>query len=188
MDAFLGEIRPFAFNYVPYGWIACDGSQLPIRQYTALYAVIGINYGGDGITYFKVPDLRGVIANGMGQLHGGNLYDIGEIGGSEKVTLTQSTMPNHKHNIAGANTTPLAQQITKETKSPSALNYLSNLVSQTDNKIGFGYANDTNPTDNVQMGIHSISLNGGSLPHDNMAPYLPITYCICMDGIFPVRS
>lgn len=125
MDAFIGEIRPFAFNYVPQGWLACDGNQYQMSNYQALASVIGLMYGGSG-NNFNVPDLRGRIGIGMGQLAGGNNYVEGQKGGVESITLNQNQLPNHDHNISGAFSTA-AQQIAVEVAAPTNTTYLSNI-------------------------------------------------------------
>src|SRR6187551_165477 len=103
MDNFLGEIRIFAGNYAPVGWALCNGSLLSISTESALFALLGTTYGGDGVTTFGVPDLRHRIGLNQGQLPGGQNYTLGEMAGTQNVTLLQNNMPAHTHSIIASN-------------------------------------------------------------------------------------
>ena len=102
-DPFVAEIRIFPFNFAPKGWAFCDGQLLPISQNTALFSLLGTTYGGDGKSTFALPDLQGSAAMHPGQGPGLSLYDLGQTGGSQFVTLIQSEMPSHFHNVGMAN-------------------------------------------------------------------------------------
>lgn len=187
-NAFIGEIRAFGFDFVPRGWMPCDGKTYPYQQFQALFAVIGNTYGGSvSQGTFAVPDLRGQIANGQGLSSvSGENYAVGNKGGVEGVTLTSAEIPSHKHKLNGA---IAAQPIAQAVKVPALTTYLSNIGSQTDNnRTGLAYGHDTNPNDNIALGTSTISPVGGGQSHTNMAPYLALTYCICYDGVYPVKG
>ena len=99
-DQYVGEIRVFAGSFAPYGWALCDGSSIPINSNTLLFSIIGTTYGGDGVNTFALPDLKGRVPIGSGQAPGLSNYALGEKGGEESVTLTNSNMPIHAHNAA----------------------------------------------------------------------------------------
>src|SRR5690625_4414253 len=102
MDTFIGTIQLFAFDFVPRGWAACNGQLLPISQHTALYSLLGTQYGGDGRTTFGLPDLRGRVPLGQGQGPGLASYAVGETGGAETTTLTTEQLPAHTHAVNSA--------------------------------------------------------------------------------------
>jgi microcystin-dependent protein len=167
MDPFLGEIRMFGGNFAPAGWATCDGQLLPIAQNTALFSLIGTIYGGNGQTTFALPDLRGRLP-----VHTGSGLAIGQAGGSETVTLTATNLPAHTHvaNAASAGTTlgPASQYWAAD---PG------------ENVAPYAAA----PDGNVMSGA-AIGAQGGSQPHENMQPFLAITFIIALQGIYPSRS
>jgi len=168
MDPFLGEIRLFPWNWAPRGWALCDGSLLPISQYSALFSLLGTMYGGNGTTNFALPDLRG-----RTPIHRSAIYSQGEIDGQENVTLTIATMAAHQHTFYGTSATANAKAPTGHTLT-------------TDSVAGDAfYAPDTNP---LGISTQSIGPAGGNMPHNNMQPYLVMNYCIAMTGIYPPRS
>ncbi len=168
-DPFLGEIRMFGFGFPPQGWAKCDGALLPINQNNALYALLGIRYGGDGRTNFNLPDLRGRVP-----LHRATGYTIGQKGGSEGVTLTNDTMPAHNHPAFG---TTVAGDAFK----PGTTKSLATSSDAGDPL--YGVAQNL-----VAMNPNVIANTGGSQPHNNMQPSLVINFCIATTGIFPPRS
>jgi microcystin-dependent protein len=171
-DPFVAEIRIFPFNFAPKGWAFCNGQLLPISQNTALFSLLGTFYGGDGKSTFALPNLQGSVPLHLGQGPGLSLYDLGQAGGSEAVTLLQSEMPVHTHALrASAEDGDLANA------SPNRV--LARSIG------GFAYA-DT-PGD-VTMAPETIAPAGGDLPHNNMQPYLTLNFCIALQGIFPPRS
>ena len=172
-DPFLAEIRIFPFNFAPTGWAFCDGQLMPISQNTALFALLGTTYGGDGKSTFALPDLQGRAAMHPGQGQGLSLRDLGEIGGAETITLLQAEMPIHTHFVGAQNVPlgPVAAPSDTATLSRPASGNLYNLA---------------NPVQ-VAMAFQEISLAGGGLPHNNMQPYLTLNYCIAMQGVFPPR-
>jgi microcystin-dependent protein len=170
-DQFLAEIRIFPFNFPPTGWAFCDGQLLPISQNTALFALLGTWYGGDGKSTFALPDLQGRAPLHPGQGQGLSLYDLGQEGGSESVTLLQSEMPIHSHSMNGATQDPALAKLISADASWG--------LSQ-----GGGIYQDTQ---NTQLSFQAVAPAGGSLPHNNMQPYLTMNYCIALQGIFPQR-
>jgi microcystin-dependent protein len=171
-DQFVAEIRVFPFNFAPTGWAQCNGQLLPISQNTALFSLLGTFYGGDGKSTFALPDLQGSAPLHQGQGNGLSEYFIGQVGGSESVTLLQSEMPFHSHSMNGATQDPaLAKAL-----SPDASWSLSQ---------GGGIYQDAQ---NTQLSPQAVAPAGGSLPHNNMQPYLTLNFCIALQGIFPPRG
>jgi len=172
-DQFVGEIRPFPYNFAPYGWALCDGQLMSISQNTALFSLIGTYYGGDGRTTFGLPNLQGQIAVSQGQAAGLSVYEIGETIGSETVTLLLTQMATHTHagavsSTAGRATTPGSSVVLAPTGRGGPPLYAS--------------------ASNALMAPNAVGPTGGSGPHNNMMPYLVINYCIALTGIFPPRS
>lgn len=171
-DQFVAEIRIFPFNFAPTGWAFCNGQLLPISQNTALFSLLGTMYGGNGKSTFGLPDLQGNVPVFWGQGPGLSLRDQGETGGSESVTLLQTEIPVHTHAIQAA--TDIGDQ-----------NVPTNRVLTISNN-GPAYAPGNSPP--VQMSIQALAPAGGSLPHNNLMPYLALNFCIAMQGIFPPRG
>lgn len=162
---YVGEIRMFAGNFAPAGWMFCEGQLLPISEYETLFNLIGTTYGGDGESTFALPDLRGRIP-----IHQGNGFVLAETGGAEEITLTVNQIPAHSHPALGSTNTG--------TGTAPLNNVLSNLVSATNSAYG---------TDNPQTNLspQSISSVGGNQPHTNFQPYLCVNFIISLFGIFP---
>jgi microcystin-dependent protein len=168
---FVAEIRIFACNFAPTGWAQCNGQLLPISQNTALFSLIGTFYGGDGKSTFALPNLQDSVAIHQGQGQGLSNYDLGQQGGSATITLLQTEMPLHTHTLRGNNT--LAE---------SGLPANASIARQSFNMF------QTNTTQNLTpMSSQDLPIIGGSLPHNNMMPYLVLNYCIAMQGVFPPR-
>lgn len=166
---YIGEVRLTAFTFAPVGWKMCDGQLLNINDYESLYALIGLNYGGDGQTTFGLPDFRGRVP-----VHQGMGYYRGYKGGIENVPLVYQQLPAHTHNVfataaAGDSDDPSA------TKAIAAAGDAANLV--------YGDAGSM-----VDMAAETVSTVGNSLPHTNMQPFLTLNFMICTDGLFPSRS
>ena len=172
-DQFLAEIRIFPFNFAPTGWAFCDGQLMPISQNTALFALLGTNYGGDGKSTFALPDCQGNASIQQGQGQGLSQRFLGEQSGTETVTLLQSEIPIHTHTV-NASAQP------SSTGAPDASMVLAR---------GFGGSpyKQSPFTTPVIMAPQTISIAGGSLPHNNMMNYLTLNYCIALQGIFPQR-
>jgi microcystin-dependent protein len=175
---FVAEIRIWACNFAPYGWAFCNGQLLPISQYSAVFAVIGTFYGGDGRTTFGLPNFpgRGAIDQGTGQ--GLTTRVIGQTLGEEIVGLLTSEMPIHNHTINGA-IAASGEGAAEYTNTPSADAWIGE--SSPGNMYVSGPAN-------TLMAPQAITLTGGSLPHMNMQPYLALNFCIALQGIFPARN
>jgi len=172
-DPFVAEIRMFAGNFAPKGWALCDGQLLPISQNTALFSLLGTFYGGDGKSTFALPNLQGSAPLGQGQGAGLSDYFLGQQSGSEFVTLITSEMPFHNHQVQG--NFNLGDLFT-----PAPLNALANSDP--------GSAYSTASANVVQMSFNATSAAGGSLPHNNMMPYLCVLFIIAMQGVFPPRG
>jgi microcystin-dependent protein len=160
---YVGEIRMFAGNFAPAGWMFCEGQLLPISENETLFQLIGTTYGGDGQSTFGLPDLRGRIP-----IHQGNGFILAETGGAEEITLTVNQIPAHSH--------PLLGSTANGAQASPANNVLASSTVVTP------YAPET---PNVAMAPTSISPVGGSQPHTNFQPYLCINFIISLFGLFP---
>jgi microcystin-dependent protein len=170
-DPFVAEIRIFPFNFAPKGWAFCDGQILPISQNTALFSLLGTTYGGDGKSTFALPDLQGRAPMHPGQGPGLSLHDLGETGGSETVTLLESEIPSHSHSLNAAAGDAFSQ-------SPADQQYAS----------GIGVGMYAAPGSTVPLSVESVAPAGGDQPHNNMQPYLTLSFNIALQGVFPPRS
>ena len=160
---YVGEIRMFAGNFAPAGWMFCEGQLLPISENETLFQLIGTTYGGDGQSTFALPDLRGRIP-----IHQGNGFILAETGGTEEITLTVSQIPAHSHPL-------LASTNVSTVTDPGG-----NVSAQTGTFDGFQTTPGTQP-----MAVQSVSPVGGSQPHTNFQPYLCVDFIISLFGIFP---
>ena len=174
-DPFVAEIRIFPFNFAPTGWAFCNGQLMPISQNTALFALLGTTYGGDGKSTFALPNLQGCAAMHPGQGQGLSLRDLGEMGGSEQVTLLVSEMPIHTHVVSGSESIATLQSPTPNV-----------LLARMEGGVN-AYQSNTN-ANLVTMAPQALAPAGGSLPHNNMQPYLTLNFNIAMQGVFPPRS
>ena len=160
---YVGEIRMFAGNFAPAGWMFCEGQLLPISENETLFQLIGTTYGGDGESTFALPDLRGRIP-----IHQGNGFILAETGGAEEITLTVQQIPSHSH--------PLLASADSGNSSS-----IGNYFAAGQDKMVCSL--DTTPL--IQASPNSISSVGGSQPHNNFMPYLCVDYIISLFGIFP---
>ncbi len=174
-DPFVAEIRIFPFTFAPTGWAFCDGQLLPISQNTALFSLLGTTYGGDGKSTFALPDLQGNAAMHPGQGQGLSQRFLGEVSGSETVTLLQSEMPAHQHNVGMANTA-----------TGNSLSPVGSTWATTPSGRGLLFVYHSGPP-TAKMLATAILPTGGSLPHNNMQPYLTLNFCIALQGVFPQR-
>jgi microcystin-dependent protein len=163
---YVGEIRMFAGNFPPAGWMFCEGQLLPISEFETLFQLIGTTYGGDGQSTFALPDLRGRVP-----IHQGNGFTLAETGGVETVTLTVSQIPAHTHPM-------LASNDPASTANPQG-NVLATPASATPYMV-----NNTN----VVLSPQSVTSVGGSQPHTNFQPYLCVDFIISLFGIFPSQT
>lgn len=168
-EPFLSEIRMMSFQFPPKGWALCDGQLLPINQNQALFSLLGTTFGGDGRVNFGLPDLRGRTA-----IHTGGDHTLGERGGEQAHTLSIGELPTHDHvlngSTAGASTAvPEGNVLSRgQTASSNPINYFN-----------------ATPSNLVAMMAASIANSGGSQSHLNMQPFLTISFCIALQGIFP---
>ena len=180
-NPFLAEIRIFGFNFAPKGWAFCDGQILPLSQNTALFALLGTNYGGDGKSTFGLPNLQGLAPMSFGQGPGLSQRVLGEIGGFQFVTLLETEMAAHNHSPRGASGT-------------NGVPTSSNSSTPAGNTWGGGshghaaalYAQAG--SNMVAMAQNALPFSGGGVPHNNMSPYLALNFCIALQGVFPTRS
>lgn len=162
---YVGEIRMFAGNFAPAGWMFCEGQLLPISENETLFQLIGTTYGGDGQSTFGLPDLRGRIP-----IHQGNGFILAETGGAEEITLTISQIPAHSHAaLCSANTTTGASPTNQVVGAPADVNTLP-------------YGTDAPLT---TLSPQTVSPVGGSQPHTNFQPYLCVDFIISLFGLFP---
>ncbi|HMW29792.1 phage tail protein [Plasticicumulans sp.] len=167
-EPFLGEIRPFAFTFVPRGWASCAGQLLSIAQNSALFSILGTTYGGDGRTTFALPDLRDRVPIAAGSGPGLTPRSPGEAGGSASVTLTVAQLPAHTH-------TPVAQS------QPGTTGSAVDDVWARDAGGGKLYS----VQGGAQMAADALAASGSGAAHDNLQPGLAIQFCIAIEGIYP---
>ena len=171
-DPFVAEIRIFPFTFAPKGWAFCAGQILPISQNTALFSLLGTTYGGDGKSTFALPNMQGNAPMHPGQGPGLSLYDLGQTGGSQTVTLLESEIPAHSHSLRADTLDPADTNV----PSPSA-----------------SFAVSTGGTlyqaaSNEFLSAQALNPVGGDQPHNNMQPYLTLSFCIALQGVFPPRT
>jgi microcystin-dependent protein len=174
VDPFVAEVRIVPFNFAPKGWAFCDGQLMPISQNTALFSLLGTFYGGDGKSTFALPNAQGDGVMHTGQGQGLSQRFLGEMGGSETVTLLQTEMPVHNHSLQGSNSNA-------STSNPASQTVLARSF------LGLSYKADP-PGPLKSMALESLTVAGGSLPHNNMMPYLTMNFVIALQGVYPPRN
>lgn len=177
-DQFVAEIRIFPFNFPPAGWAFCNGQLLPISQNTALFSLLGTNYGGNGMSNFALPDMQGSVPMQSGQGQGLSDRFLGEQGGSDQVTLLEAEIPAHTHTFQ-ASTMP------GTTPNPADAVPAKPLWTS-GTQFGSGLAYSISEPGEM-LALQAVAPSGGSLPHNNMQPYLALNFCIALQGIFPQR-
>lgn len=165
-NPFIGEIRMFGGNFPPSGWAFCDGQLMQISENDALFALIGTIYGGDGRNTFALPDLRGRVP-----IHSGAGFTVGQLRGTESVTLSLQEMPIHQHPSASTATATLGDS------------YGGKVLGKTDPTLIYGSG-----TPNVSLDSSAMVAAGGSQPHNNLMPYQCVSFIISLFGIFPSRN
>lgn len=170
MDPFVGEIRLFPWEWPPRGWLLCAGQLMSIQQNAALFSLLGTTYGGNGITTFALPDLRGRVPIDRSVQEAQGIPD-----GTETVTLTTATVPTHTHALIGTSTVASVKQPTGRA-----------LANDTSPAADFYAAAAGNPQ--TTLSPNSIGVGGGDQSHTNMQPFLVLNYCIASRGIFPSRN
>ena len=171
-DPFLAEMRIFGGNFAPTGWATCDGQLMSISQNTALFSLLGTTYGGDGRVTFGLPDMRGATPMQQGQGPGLSQRFLGETGGEPNVTLLDSEMPSHSHTLTGTNQLQQLPDPQSHTLARANAN---------------AYVGSPNQADFAPMNPGAVGISGGNQPHNNMPPYLTLTFILALQGIFPQR-
>ena len=196
MDAFIGEIRAFPYDYVPYGWLQCNGQEISVSGHQALYAVIGTTWGGTPNQSFKLPNLQGITVMGQGTGPGLSHRAWSKVVGENSVTLGFTQGPPHSHSLVvqdpvntgiQANTlsTPVANS--SWLAQPNVVTGASTAQTPASYRTNIGQSPTTTLIPNI-IGSAGGSTGGFVAPHENRQPYLTLVYCICVDGIFPVRN
>jgi microcystin-dependent protein len=173
-DQFVGEIRVFGFSFAPTGWALCDGQLLPISQNTALFSILGTYYGGDGVSYFALPDLQGLVPMHQGTGAGLTERFLGESAGTETVTLLQSEIPSHSHTMSASSQAGTDQSPSGELPARAV--------------GGIKPYADVSAGSATTMGTSTLAPAGSGAAHNNLQPYLTLSYCIALQGIFPPRD
>ena len=171
MDPFIGEISCGGYNFCPLGYAECNGQLITIASNTALFSLLGTYYGGDGRTNFALPNIQGRTMLHQGQGSGMTLRNMGETGGAETVALTAAQLPQHSHSVA-------AHTGSDRSSSPTG-----KMAGVTANSAPVYTASAAN----TSMAAGTVANSGGSLPHNNLQPYLAIKCCIAVTGIYPAR-
>ena len=172
-EPYIGEIKMFAGNFAPRGYALCNGQLLSIAQNTALFAILGTTYGGDGRVTFGLPNLQSRVPMHWGNGPGLSQHFIGEMSGTNTVTILNSNMPTHTHTL-GCNTA-------SSSTSPENATFSGNA------RLGQSYASAPSGAA-IPMNIQAVGLTGGNQPHNNLQPYLGLTFIIALQGIFPPRN
>ena len=178
-DPFIGEVMWVGYNFCPRGWIEANGSLLAISQNTALFSLLGTQFGGDGRTTFAVPDLRGRTSVGAGQGPGLSNMTIGQRGGTESAYLSQSNLPSHNHSLPA----PVATAEPGNTADP-----VGSYIADGQRAAIYRKAADTTTTEPMATAGAATGNNGGSQPFSVRDPYLAMTVCIATQGLFPSRD
>ncbi|MFI7856939.1 MULTISPECIES: phage tail protein [Pseudomonas] len=209
-DPYLGEIRMAGFNFNPYGWALCQGQTVPLSQNTALFALLGTQFGGDGVSTFALPDLRGRTPVGQGQGPGLAMYEMGEKGGTETVTQSLTNMPPHNHvvqsNVSSALSGSTALQVVNaEATSPQpipggclgvvndggggALNLYHDGLDNSGNPLPrVSLASQTVPVSGAITATNTVSVTGSGVAIPVLSPFISVNFIIAMQGVFPTRN
>jgi microcystin-dependent protein len=173
VQPYVGEVRMFGGNFAPVGWALCNGQSMSISEYEVLFNLIGTTYGGNGTTTFNLPNLQGRLCVGMGQGPGLSNYAIGQVGGTETVTLTTAQMPSHVHTLSATTTT-------------AGLGTPTNNLTGAVAKPQLMYTIPGSPAPITgSLNVNSCTLTGGNQPHTNLMPSLCVSFIIALFGIYP---
>jgi microcystin-dependent protein len=183
MEMFIASVVIFGGNFAPRNFLFCAGQLLPIRQYTAVFSLLGVNFGGDGTVTFGLPDLRGRMVVGSGTGPGLDPVDIGQADGANTTYMTSLEMPAHSH-VTTINAAPIEATAAVPT---SAL-ILAQQLEPSNTSPFSGYAPLATPLVKLNPAALTILPSGGASPFGVMQPYLGVNYLICMEGIFPARN
>lgn len=189
MEVFMGTILPFGFNFPPRGWALCNGQLMQISQQSALFALLGTLYGGDGASTFGLPNLQGRMPIGMGNGAGLSPRNIGEMAGTESTTLTIANMPMHTHQTTSSMAVQVSTVATAPANAPSATNnYLGASGAGQGNATIWSTAQDSPVNMGGVTGSVTVDAAGGSQPMGMMNPFLALNFSIALTGIFPSRN
>ncbi|WP_310557140.1 tail fiber protein [Flavobacterium sp.] len=180
MEGVIGFTTLFAGNFAPKSWAFCQGQTINIASNTAMFSILGVTYGGNGTTNFKLPDLQGRTIIGAGQGPGLSAYNLGQVGGAEAVTLTSQQMPAHIH--------PVPYTITQDSHTAASATVPTNNTYGNDNSGGTPYAAPANIALKPFAGTITMQNMGDSLPFSTVNPFLGLNYIICQYGVFPSRN
>ncbi|MGH7045921.1 MAG: phage tail protein [Stellaceae bacterium] len=180
MDPFLGQISLLGCNFAPRGWGFCQGQLLPINQNTALFSLLGTNFGGNGVNTFALPDLRSRVPVGMGQGGGLSNHAIGEIGGQETASIVASSYPNHTHAL-------LAAASTASGNAPAGLIEAEGQIPARGGGVSLALYSATGAATTLAPAALTPATGAGQ-PHPNLQPYLAVNFCIALQGVFPARN
>ena len=188
-EPFIGEIRMFGFNFPPRGWVTCSGQLIPISQNPTLYALINTYYGGDGVTTFGIPDLRGRVPISSGQAPGLTYYPLGTRYGYERIILNDSQMPNHSHTATPdlQSHTPAANSAGNESSPGGNAPAEYTDAARTAEKL-YSNAPNSNLATGTVTGTVGIGESGGNQAHDNRQPLIALNFCMAIEGLFPSRN
>lgn len=195
-EPFIGQIITVGFNFPPRGYMQCMGQTLSIAQNTALFSLLGTTYGGNGTTTFQLPNLSGRTALGQGQLLGGGFYNLGQVAGTENSSLNISNLPVHNHTLAPGTASVNAVNVKASEQTPQVGAFLGRGVDTSPNPDAIpeiyvpasaGAGQPPIPLGGVNL-AGSTGIAGSSIPFSTMQPYLVLTQCIAVEGIFPSRN
>lgn len=181
-EPYLGQVSMFGFGFPPRNWALCNGQTLSVQQNSALFALLGTFYGGNGVNTFQLPDLRGRTPLGTGSYPGVGQFTVGQTGGTEGVVLTGNQMPAHTHTLN------VAAKVDTTKNTVTCTNAILSQTTGTQSQGSFQaplYATDANPS--ATLAPQSIGNTGGQ-PHPNLMPSLVINFCIALQGTFPSRN
>ncbi|MEY2934943.1 MAG: hypothetical protein RL033_5692 [Pseudomonadota bacterium] len=164
-EPFLAELRIVSFNFAPRGWALANGQQMPINQNQALFALVGTTYGGNGVTTFALPNLQGRVP-----MHFSSQYPLGQQAGTPSITLSVAQMPQHGHLVQATN------------NAGTEAMFAETLQFAKSNQQSYGSAPGQN------MAVSGITTYGASQPHENRQPFLVLSFCVALQGIFPSRN
>jgi microcystin-dependent protein len=180
-EPFVAEIRIMPYTYAPRGWAWCNGSSLPVSQFSALFSLITTIYGGDGRTNFALPDLQGRVPMQPRQSPGLSNHVLGQWGGSDFVTLDLTQIPSHQHTLYG-------QQDFGSSQIPDHSTFPEMVMHATDRMGSFAYHNPDGAMQMQNMHPSSMARAGGDQPHENRQPVMYLHFCIALDGVYPPRN
>ena len=183
-EPFLGQIESFAFGYAPRNWAQCAGQLLAITQNQALFSLLGTTYGGNGVSTFALPDLRGGVPIGQGSGQGLTPRTLGETGGEEAHALQIGEMPPHNHVVMAISNPDTATNV----YTPDASVALSKTTGTNADGLPAAYPIYAADDPTQPLAAEAIGVGGGGVPHANMMPYLTLNFCIALQGVYPSRN